>query len=69
MTSVYEIKKFGRSTADSCRRNVFISCMKAKQLKQEILNQWESIGFPKVNSWKVPWNWITFSQNLVISPD
>ena len=52
-------KNFGRSKAYSCRTDVLISFrhfkgkkwtqMKTKRVKQDILNQYESIGFPKLN--------------------
>ena len=45
MTSIYEKKSFGRGTVHSCRTNIFI---KAKGVKQDILNKWKSMGFLKL---------------------
>ena len=58
MTSVYEKINFGKSAAYSCGTNVFIQFyrfkkkqetqLKTENLKQDILNQWESMGFSKL---------------------
>ena len=60
MTSIYEKKNLGRSAAYSCRANVLYDFiilrkkqwtqMKTKQLKQDILNHQESMGFPRLNA-------------------
>ena len=51
-------KKIGRSTAYSCKTNIFIQFhrfkkkqstqLNPKPVKQDILNQWGSKGFPKL---------------------
>ena len=52
------VKNFSGSTSYSCRTNIFIQFYrfkkrqyKTKQVKQDILNQWESIVFPKLLFW------------------
>ena len=54
-------KKIQQSAAYSCRTNIFTykfyrfkkkqyTELKTKQFKEDILNQWESMGFPKLIS-------------------
>ena len=60
MTSIYEKKNLGKVQlihAEQMALYNFIilrkkqwTQMKTKQLKQDILNQYESIGFPKLNT-------------------
>ena len=62
MTSIYEKKNFGRGTDSHAEQmslyNFIIlriqqwTQMKTKQLKQDSLNQQESIGFPKLTKFR-----------------
>ena len=54
MTSIWE-QKFGRSAAYSCRTNILINYLynlivlrKNNRHRWDILNQWESMGFPEM---------------------